>query len=926
MSLLSRYRIGLMAISAAALLSACARQDPDELVASAQAQIDRQDLNAAIIELKNALEVRPDHAIARMMLGKALFESGQTTAAAVEFEKALELGLQPDVVIPLLAKARLRDEEFRKVVELDARSRLDSPDARASVKASLAQALAELGEEARAQQAVQQALEAVSDHPQALLFKARTLEVAGDEAGAAKVVADILHKHPDDPDARLARAHLLRTGGRDPAGAAAEARSVLARQPHNTAARSMLITILLESNDIAGAQEQLVELRNRASPAAQVAYIEARIAAQTGKLEVASEAINRALKVAPEGPQLLQLAGTIALMRGEHLLAEQHLSRLLTRLPSSIAARKLLARVYMRLGEPAKALAMIEQVSKRSSTEAGDLLLAGSAHLLLGDARQAEVQFAGAAKLEPRSTAARVGLAQTQVVRGDVTGGMKSLDAIAEADPDYTADFALISSLLAQRKTEAALKAIDRLAKKQPDLPQAPLLRAQALLSTGDAAGARAAFEKAVAIDASYLPAYDGLAMLDVREKNFDRARERYAGLLASRPRDVRIITAMAALDEQAGLPSQTVAAGYKKAVELQPSDAFARKQLISYHIRVSDIKAALGAAQAAAIALPNSLDMVSLLGEAQLRAGEIHQAVATLSRLVTLGPPTATAHAQLARAQIAAKAQAEAAESIRKALAVDPSSPQANELAVQLELLGGRFDKALAIARALKTRNPSSAQAMVLEGDIEVARRAWPAAIESYQAALERQPAGPVAQRLYAALRKSGRADQATAFASEWTRTHPDDIAFRINMAGWSIVDKKLDTAASQLQEAVQLAPGNAEALNNLAWVLATLKRPGAVSAAERALKLQQGRPEYLDTLSLALTSEGKLGRAIETQREAVELAPDRAAYRLRLTRLLLEAGDKSSARVEFEALSKMAAPGSPLGKEILALKAQFP
>ena len=70
-------------VLASALLFGCA-EDPDQLIASARESLQQHETQTAIIQLKNALQQRADSPEARFLLGRALLESGDGVAAAVE--------------------------------------------------------------------------------------------------------------------------------------------------------------------------------------------------------------------------------------------------------------------------------------------------------------------------------------------------------------------------------------------------------------------------------------------------------------------------------------------------------------------------------------------------------------------------------------------------------------------------------------------------------------------------------------------------------------------------------------------------------------------------------------------------------------------------------------------------------------------------
>jgi TPR repeat protein len=78
----------------------------------------------------------------------------------------------------------------------------------------------------------------------------------------------------------------------------------------------------------------------------------------------------------------------------------------------------------------------------------------------------------------------------------------------------------------------------------------------------------------------------------------------------------------------------------------------------------------------------------------------------------------------------------------------------------------------------------------------------------------------------------------------------------------------------------------GYTDAFNNLAVLLATSRQSGvrnvpeAVNMALKAVAAQNS-PVYLDTLALAYSQAGQFQKAVDTERKALALAPDNAAYK---------------------------------------------
>ncbi len=63
------------------------------------------------------------------------------------------------------------------------------------------------------------------------------------------------------------------------------------------------------------------------------------------------------------------------------------------------------------------------------------------------------------------------------------------------------------------------------------------------------------------------------------------------------------------------------------------------------------------------------------------------------------------------------------------------------------------------------------------------------------------------------------------------------------------------------------------------------------------------------MDTLAAALAAEGQLLKAVDWQRKALAKASEGASpgYRLRLAKMLLQAGDSAKARIELETLKAL-------------------
>lgn len=893
------------ALIACFTMSGCGGRSADDSLAAAKTHLTKNDLPAAIIELKNTLQAKPDLAEARFLLGKALLDSEEPVAASVELRKSADLKHPSDQVAPLLAAAYQEAGEARKVIELDAASTLTAPDAVAGIKTQLARAHAALGSPEKAEAALVQALQANANHAPALLLRAKTLAAKRDYEGALRIADGVLASAPADVDALILKADLL-VAKSEVDGATALYRKVLSVKPNHVAAHAGLLGQSFAKNDLDAVRTQVAAMKKELPRHPRTLYFEARFALQTGDTKAAGELTQQLLKIAPDNPQVLHIAGVVALRRDELLVAEQHLGRLVQLSPSRPEGRQLLARVQLRMGDAAKALETLRPLLEAGALDAEALTLAGAAYLQVGDPRRAEEVFARVGKQKPDDASNRTSLALARIALGDAAG-LSELEAVAGADRGTAADMALITTHLNRRDYKAALSATDQLEAKQPGKALPLHLRGQVLALRGDFAGARVNYEKALAAEPGFFPAVEGLAALDLREKKPEQARARIGAVLKANPNDTRAISALAVLDERVGKSPLEVAATLAKAIAIKPGDAGLRRRLIQYHMGKQDYKLALAAAQDAVGALPNDADILALLARAQLLSGDTNQAISSYNKLVAARPKSPLPLLALAEAQLVAKSYDAAADAVKKALVLAPESVAVMQAAAKVDVLSGRYDQALAKARAFQAKTPKAPQGWTLEGEVELARHNWSAAAAAFRTALQKQDSMVIAQRLHRALRGVGDRAKAEGFAVEWLKKHPQDSAFLFYLAGWAIEERNFELATTHLEEVLRSTPDSPAALNNLAWVQATLKKPGAVANAERVNQLSPNQPVFMDTLAYALAAEGKIARAVEVQKKALELAPTAHGLRLHMARLQLQAGDKAAARAELDTLAKL-------------------
>jgi cellulose synthase operon protein C len=902
-----RRTLLVAAASVAGLMAACGGGDPDKLLASAKAYMDKGELRPAVIELKSAIQKSPDLPEARFLLGKALLASEEPVGAEVELRKALDLKHPRDLVLPLLGQAMLDLGQHKELIAQFGNAELDSKDALAKLRTSLGLAHARSGAGPAAVTAFRQALDALPGYVPALNGIARQLAVDGDRDAAIKATADIIATGKADADTWVLQGDLLIFGKNDKDGAYAAYRKAIGLTQNHLPAHTGILQLQIGTGDTKGAAAQVAELKKVRPTHSATRYFQSQVAYLQGDHKAAKEMVLQLLKAAPDHPQLNQLAGAIELALGSNAEARAYLSKALKAAPGSIVARRLLANSLLRTGEASKALEVLQPALAQASPDSVALAVAGEAYMQLGDLEKASVMFAQAAKANPSNTSNLTALARTRFLKGDAEGAVADLQQIAASDSGTVADLELVNTNLRRRDFQGALKAIDGLDRKQAGKPLNALLRGIAYQGLKDLPQARASFGKALAADPSYFPAAFNLAALDLADKKPQAAQERFEAILKIQPGHLRANLALADLKARAGANQKDVTDLLMTAVRLNPGEASARLSLVNNYLVNKLPEQAVAAAQQADAALPGQAAILDALGRAQQAAGQPNQAQATFNRIAALQPGNPLAHLRIADMNLAAKDTNAAIESLKRAVAAKPDALLPLQRLFALQLQASRYPDALKLARDVQKSQPAHSLGFVFEGDVLRAQKSDAAALASYKTALGKAGGDVAAPRVHSLLVSMGKKAEADQFVSAWSKDHAKDLVFAVYLADNALARKDYPGAEAAYRRVVEIQPNHVAGLNNIAWVMVKNNKAGALAFAEKANELQPNQPALMDTLALVLAAEKRIDQALELQKKALAIAPDSHTLRLTLARLHVQAGQKPQARELLEALVKL-------------------
>lgn len=912
----STLRLTLVAAALMVALAGCQRSGPDAMLASGKEYQAKGDDKAAVIQFKNALQAKPDLGEARLLLGRSLIATGDLAGAEKELRRALELQQAPEVVMPLLANALIEQGRADVLLKDFAQKKLADPAAEAAYKAYLGDAMLSNARLDDARRMYAEALSAEAGNARARTGQARLLAAEGKLAEALAMAQSVMKDHPQASETGLLVAELFAAQGDRAASRKALSDTVSANEKF-VPARLALVQSLLDANELEEAGRQLEQARPLAKNTPRFIYTESLYAMRKGDAAKAKEGVAQVLKAVPDYVPALVLAGLLELNAGQQVMAQTHLARAVALAPAHSGARRLLAASYLRSAQPNKAQETLQPVLETGARDPGLLLLAGEAYLATGDVNNASRFFKAASAAQgegqdARRAAAHVRMGQIQLAGGRQDEGLKALEEAAALDSNQIqSDLTTVTNYLTRKEFDKALAAANQLVKRKPELPMSYFVLGQVYGARGDGSEARKAYDKALQLAPGFMPAAFALGQMDVAAKNPSAAKARYEAMIERDPKLEAPYLALADVMARSGSSRDEVIKVLQRAIAASPTHLGSRLALINLYLTAGESKAALPVAREAASVAPNDPRVLLALAMAQEGVGDLNQSIESLNKLVQVSPRPEEAQVQLAAAYARQGQYDKAVEILRKLRSARPGDEGFTREIVTALLRAKKPEEALAEARAAQKTYPKSPLPYALEGEVLESEGKLADAEAVYRKGATALPEAPLlAIKQHALLVKSGRQDEADAFAAKWLKAHPRDVGLPMYLGERELAAGKLKAAATRYKAVIAIQPDNVIALNNLAWVGGELGDPQAIAYAERAYRLAPQNAQVSDTLGSLLVKKGDVEKGLEYQARAVQLVPAGASLRLNYARSLSKAGKKDLARKELETIQSMPAP----------------
>lgn len=881
-----------LCLSLAAFLAACDTQTPEQKVealrAAASEHVAAGKYDAAVIEMKNAVQIRPEAADLRRELGRLYLVVGDGFSAQKELDRASELGAQAPDLRAERARARLLQQDAVAALEL-----LPAPEAGAALPG--AEGLAPYAVRARALAVSGQAREAVAlalkvlnldDHPDARIALATVAAQRDDAPTVIRQAQAALAVRSDDVDALW----LLALGQSD-VGATADARATLGqlRQASWRPVRAdlLMVRLALTAGDEAEAWKVLDKLERTNGEHPEVQLYVATAALQRGDARKARSAAEALLGRYPKIAQASYVAGAANAELGNYVLARDHLERYLRNRPNDLRAQGMLAHAAR---EAERMMAARDDIPQDLVDSAG-----GGTDALAADADPTVRQIATIGEDEFDS-------ADTSGL--ELPSGMSGPEALS-------AWAAEVVGMLGRNEFDAARTAIDAMKKELPDSAGPRELEVILLWRTGEQDAAIAEMDALHRADPSVVSRATNLAQMHRAVDAPEAALDAIQRTLDTGARDVRLhgeaARAYAMMRDAEGMRAQ-----FEAAMAVAPENLQVRRVLARFHLQQGQAQEVIDLMQAAPAAAADDPELVELEAQANLSLGRTEATIALLRRLAELKPQSPEPHAQLGRVLVAEGRWDEAVAPFRTARVLSGNALAPSMQLARALLRSGSGAEAGKLLGDMVAAHPQDPDVQVLLGNHALLyARDGDAAVAAFRKALETDPNENRLRALIEVQNRLGRLDDSIATVEAWRAERTASVRVEAMLGELYIGTGRHEQAVAVYEGLIERAPDTAAYRNNLAWLL---QDQGRLEAARQqvdvALELAPEDPNVLDTAGMVALKRGDVSTALTRLAKASAASPGNAEIQLNYAEALLSAEDGAAARDILAKLDPAALP----------------
>tara|TARA_R110002153_G_scaffold124543_13_gene271057 strand:+ start:3412 stop:6180 length:2769 start_codon:yes stop_codon:yes gene_type:complete len=491
-----KYALAVVALSA---LSSCGKQTSDEYIKDAQQYIAENKPAAAVVALKNAVQVEPKSAQARFELGQLYIQQKQFESAEKELNRALEYGFEAAKVLPLLTQAYQQTGAYSAISKLEHNEGGLTSVERAEIGYFKVVALARLNklDEARL------LIEELSVIESSSVFKGLTaaykLVLDKEYETAAATVTELREQAPQNAEVLKLLAQLKLSLGA-PDEAAEIFKDYVKFYPEDKQTTFVLAKLLVDIGDLEAADPYIDELLLLNDQNALLNQLKAATYANKGDYANALKRAEIAITGNIDEPSLRLIAGYSAYQIQDYSSANRHLTYVASLLPDNHPGLRLLAASQLQLGLTSEVGDVLERLDQLTDKDAP--LFSKASYQLLRGGFEKEAKALIEKSSDISRTAedlTRLGLLQLSL--NNLDGIVNLEEAVSKSPELVSAQTTLAKAYIVTKKYDKALELAAKWKITSPDDAKPYLLAGDVYTRQQKFNEAKVEFEKASGLD-----------------------------------------------------------------------------------------------------------------------------------------------------------------------------------------------------------------------------------------------------------------------------------------------------------------------------------------------------------------------------------------------------------------------------------------
>jgi tetratricopeptide (TPR) repeat protein len=679
------------------------------------------DIRMSVTSLGKALELNPNHAASRLRMAQlktmasdpALVKEGREALAAIlkenpndidaihsigfadlklrQPEDAIQHLSQAILIAPadLVAAVSIAQAKLQQNDVAEAESVLRKASDAAPKSADAAVAIGQLyAGSARWEEADREFRRAVSLDPKSgwALFNLAALQNRKGQKQEAEELFRRLSAFPDKRYSTTYAAFLFQEGRQTEA--VHELEKIYRAGPEDRGLRTRLVAAYRATNAIADAQKLLNAVLKQNPKDSEALLQKAELLMDAQKYEEAATDLAQVLRLQPDWAEAQYFSAKLYQARGENGVYREQLLKALQLNPLLVPLRVEAAQSLLAAKDPNGALALLDKTPDYEKNEMSIVVERNWVYWSLGDM----------SSMRKGINAAMAGGGTAEVLLQDGLWNLRqgkyglaraSLERALNLDPkDLRALKALTESYQKDKDNATAIQQVKQFAAREPNSAPVQDFLGVMLAVSGDRAGARAALDKAKAVDPKYIKADLALTQIDLVEGRFDDARQRVQTIVSADPSNPTAHLWLGNLQYMKG-DRKAALDQYHQVVNLDPNNAAANN---NYAYLLSEVDGnpteALKYAQKAKELAPDDGDYSDTLGWILYRKGLYANAVSELQRAASGKDAIAKYHLAMAYARTGDVLRGQ--DALRAALKINASLPEA-KMAQELLAAKGR-------------------------------------------------------------------------------------------------------------------------------------------------------------------------------------------------------------------------------------------